>query len=430
MRAIASARRAALVQFAVSSAVLLAVVATIGAVLLKRVATGEALQDARAVTVAFSEGVLREHITPAVLDGDPRALRELDGAVRERVLGRPIVRLKVWSTAGRIVYSDAAPLIGRRFPLRGDLREALDDDAVRADVSDLSLPENRFERGRGRLVEVYVPLRLADGRRVMVEAYHPAGSIDAASRRIWRTFLPIPVALLIALAAAQLPLGWYHTRRERAEAVERERLARVAERSLRAERGRIATEVHRGVVQELAGVAYQLQAAAITPAGETSDAELRGLLRRGAAVCRRTMTVMRELLADEQPPAADAPDVGAALEALAAPLRARGVEVVVAVPADLPEDGARLVLEVARQTLGNVQRGARTVRLAVAAENGAVTLVVEDDGRADGDGDRDGHRHAGMLRLAETFAARGGSLSIASERGRGTRISARLPLRA
>ena len=64
MRAIASARRAALVQFAVSSAVLLAVVATIGAVLLKRVATGEALQDARAVTVAFSEGVLREHITP------------------------------------------------------------------------------------------------------------------------------------------------------------------------------------------------------------------------------------------------------------------------------------------------------------------------------------------------------------------------------
>jgi hypothetical protein len=98
MRAIASARRAALVQVAVSSVVLLAVVATIGAVLLKRVATGEALQDARAVTVAFSEGVLREHITPAVLDGDPRALRELDGAVRARVLGRPIVRLKVWST--------------------------------------------------------------------------------------------------------------------------------------------------------------------------------------------------------------------------------------------------------------------------------------------------------------------------------------------
>src|SRR4051812_50214939 len=117
MRALLSARRAAIVQLAVSSAVLLVVVATAGAVLLKRVATGEALQDARAVTVAYGEGVLREHITPAVLNGDPHALRELDGAVRERVLGRPIVRVKVWSPARRIVYSDAASLIRPRVPL-------------------------------------------------------------------------------------------------------------------------------------------------------------------------------------------------------------------------------------------------------------------------------------------------------------------------
>jgi signal transduction histidine kinase len=35
-----------------------------------------------------------------------------------------------------------------------------------------------------------------------------------------------------------------------------------------------------------------------------------------------------------------------------------------------------------------------------------------------------------MLRLADRFAERGGSVSIASERGRGTRISASLPLGA
>jgi len=156
--------------------------------------------------------------------------------VRERVLGRPIVRVKVWSPDGRIVYSDAATLIGRRFPLPEDLREALADDAVRADVSDLSLPENRFERGRGRLVEVYLPLRIADGRRVIVETYHPAGSIAAASGRIWRTILPVPVALLIALAAAQLPLGWYHTRRSRAEAAERERQAEAARKAAAAKK--------------------------------------------------------------------------------------------------------------------------------------------------------------------------------------------------
>src|SRR3954462_14371639 len=262
MKALASTRHAALVQFAVSCAGLLAVVATIGAVLLKRVATGEALQDARAVTVAYGEGVLREHITPAALNGDPHALRALDGAERHRVLGRPIVRVKVWSPGGRIVYSDAAPLIGRRFPLPGDLREALDDDAVRADVSDLSRPENRFERGRGRLVEVYLPLRLATGQLVMVEAYHPAEAIEAASRRTWGTFLPMLLGLLVALAAVQLPLVWAQSRRARAEARQREELARDAERALQAERGRIATELHHGIVQDLAGVAYTLHAAA------------------------------------------------------------------------------------------------------------------------------------------------------------------------
>jgi signal transduction histidine kinase len=88
-------------------------------------------------------------------------------------------------------------------------------------------------------------------------------------------------------------------------------------------------------------------------------------------------------------------------------------------------------MQAARATLNSVQPGARTVRLEVAADDdGTVTLLVEDDGRAAGDGDRDGHRHAGMLRLADAFAARGGSLSIASERGRGTRICARLPVQA
>ena len=199
-----SGPRMAIVQFVVCSVALLAVVATIGAVALRHIATGEALGDARSVTVAFGRGVLSDQVTPAVLRGDPAALARLDRAVRRRVLGHPIVRLKVWTAQGRIAYSDARPLIGRTFPLPDDLREALAGDAARADVSDLSRPETRFERGRGRLVEVYLPLRLASGERVLVEAYHPAGRIDASGRRIWRTFLPVLLGVLVALAVAQL----------------------------------------------------------------------------------------------------------------------------------------------------------------------------------------------------------------------------------
>jgi two-component system NarL family sensor kinase len=416
-----------------SSVALLLVVATIGAVLLRRAATGEALNDASAVTVAFGHSVLRDQVTPAVLRGDHKAVRALDRAVHERVLGRPIVRIKVWTPHGRIVYSDARPLIGRSFPVRADMREALVDDSVRADVSDLSLPENRLERGRGRLVEVYMPLRTASGQRVMVEAYHPAGSIDATSSRIWRTFLPVLFALLVALAAAQLPLAWSHTRRSRAEAREREQLAREAESSLHAERGRIATELHEGVVQDLAGVAYALQAAAIAPAGDAPDGDLRGLLHRGADVCRRSMTTLRELLVDlrsVEPAADDLPD---SLEALAGSLRARGVEVSVDVRLDapLPGDAAELVHRAAREALRNVHSDARQVGIVLGAENGEMRLVVEDDGRsAGGDAAEDeGDRHVGLLRLADSLAARGGSLSISSERGVGTRVTASLPRR-
>ncbi|HEX6389576.1 MAG TPA: histidine kinase dimerization/phosphoacceptor domain-containing protein [Solirubrobacteraceae bacterium] len=293
-----SVHRLALLQFVLSSIALLVVIATIGAIALRRVATGEALRDARSVTVAFGFGVLAEHITPGLLRGEPAALDRLDRAVRDRVLGKPIVRIKVWTPQGRIVYSDARSLIGRTFAPSHDLRATLADGTVRAEVSDLSLPENRLERSVGQLVEVYLPLRLAGGERLLVEAYHPANGIEAASRRIWRTFLPVLFAVLLALAAAQLPLAWSHTRRGRAEARERERLARDAERALQAERGRIAVELHDGVVQDLAGVAYELHAAANRSSAPAGDGDLNGVLRRAADVCRGSMTRLRELLVD------------------------------------------------------------------------------------------------------------------------------------
>jgi two-component system, NarL family, sensor kinase len=429
-----SARGVALAQLALSSVALLVVVASIGAVLLRKVATGEALQDARAVTVAFGQGVLREHITAGVLDGDRTAVAALDRAVHERVLGRPIVRVKVWTPDGRIAYSDARALIGQHFPLARDLRETLSDGAVRADVSDLSRPENRFERGQGRLVEVYLPLRLAGGRRVMVEAYHPAASIDAASSRIWRTFLPVPIALLIALAAVQLPLAWSHTRGIRAQAKERERLARQTAHALEVQRGRLAVAVHKGVAQELAGVAYEMQAAAITPPEATAESDLRRLLHRGAVTCLRSMTTLRELLVDPLPGQPATQDLQTAIEVLAGPLRDRGIEVCVEVRVDrpIPDATAELIFRAGRHAVRSIHPRARTVRIALTADQGTVTLVVEDDGRGPDDDEhrRDGDRPASLRALRDTLAARGGSLSITPERGGGTRVTAAVPRRS
>jgi two-component system, NarL family, sensor kinase len=425
------ARRAAVAQFALSSLALLVLVAAIGAVTLRHLATNEALSDARAVTVAFSHGVLRREVTPGVLDGDPAALAELDRTVRETVLGRPIVRVKVWTPQGEIVYSDARALIGRRYPLPRDLRGALADDAVRADVSDLSRPENRLERGDGRLVEVYLPLRLVSGRRVLVEAYHPAGQIDAASHRIWRTFLPMLLALLVALAAAQLPLAWSQSRRARAEAREREALAREAERALQDERGRIATELHEGVVQDLAGAAYELHAAATLPAAAEED--LRRALGHGADVCRRTMTRMRDLLVDLRAEEDRVQDLHSALEAIARPLEDAGVEVIlgVALERPLPGDVALLVHRAAREILLDVRRrrDVSLVTLKLAERGAEVTLSVDHNvirGAAGDTADGRGRRPR-LDSLAGALDARGGALAVDEIPGVGARYTATLP---
>ena len=441
----ASTRRVALAQFALCGIALLIVVATIGAVALRHVAREEALRDARALTAALSRGVIEPAVTPGVVAGDPAALRRLNRLVHQRVLGPPdpdkpedssIIRVKVWDSDGRIVYSDEPQLINRRFTLPEDLREAMEERKTSADVSDLARPENRFERGRGRLVEVYEPLKVSGGRQeLLLEAYHPARDISDASVRILRSFLPVALALLIALALAQLPLAWFLDRRVRADERERERLTRAGEDALESERRRIAAELHDGVVQDLAGVAYELQAAADRlPAGNGHDPELGDALRRGAGVCRGSMRALRALLVDLYPSERREQGLDAAVEALARPLRERGVDVAVDMEVGdrLPSATTELVYRAVQEALRNVDRhaAARTASVALRREGDTVTLVVEDDGRGmTGDNLREQHAagHMGLALLADGVAARGGSLSIESEPGTGTRVQVSLP---
>jgi len=124
----------------------------------------------------------------------------------------------------------------------------------------------------------------------------------------------------------------------------------------------------------------------------------------------------------------------ASVEALARPLRERGVDVAVDldVESTLPSPTAELVYRAVQESLRNVARhaAATTARVALRDDGAAVTLVVEDDGRGmTGDNLREQHAagHMGLALLADGVAARGGSLSIESEPGTGTRVHVSLP---
>jgi two-component system NarL family sensor kinase len=75
--------------------------------------------------------------------------------VLSRLLVGDLCRIKIWSADGHIVYSDKTELIGERFALGSDELAIIKDGGSQAGVSDLSRPENRFERDNGGLVEVY-----------------------------------------------------------------------------------------------------------------------------------------------------------------------------------------------------------------------------------------------------------------------------------
>jgi two-component system NarL family sensor kinase len=436
-RARASGRRVALVQFVVSSVAVLLVVGTIGAVVLRHAATGEALAGARDTTAAFARGVIGPELTAAALAGDPSALDRLHDIVDERVLQDPILRVKVWRQDGRIAYSDARALIGERFALSPEVRNAFRDPDGHAEVSDLSGAENRLDRMQGRVVEVYMPVRTAAGETVAVETYRSAESIDEASRRIWGTFLPVLVLVLLALGIAQWPLAAFLARRVRAHQHERERLVRRADDKVEAERLRIAAELHDGVVQDLVGVSYELRAVAHGLPDDPCAAPGNGLgeiLRRSEQTCRDAVRALRVLLVDLHPGQRRAETVEAAFERLATPMRDRGIAVpiVVELHRDLPPDVAELVHRTLQEALRNVDRhaGASAAQVCLRDDGHTVSLRVDDDGRGMTADDLEEQRaagHMGLRLLADGIAARGGSLEIESEPGRGTSLTMWLP---
>lgn len=411
-------------RFAVAGAVALAVVGVISFFVLRNVGNSEALRQARDVTRLVGRGIVEPNLSSGLLEGRARALRRFDGIVRSRVLEDPIVRVKLWTSSSRLVYSDEHRLIGQHYQLAPDDLASLRSGKVESDVSDLSRPENRFERGRGKLLEVYLPVRGPDGRPLLFEAYQEFDSVESRARDTWLAFAPAFIAALVLLYLVQLPLAASMARRIRRASEERETLLQHAVDASVTERRRIAGDIHDGVVQDLAGLSYSLAAAAEGDGPQAEEA-----LRDGAERARQSVRELRGLLVEIYPPRLREAGLSAALSDLVAPLAARGIDTRVAIPEDLelaPETEA-LFFRVAQEAIRNSAKHAspNRVEVRVSRNGGGAQLLIEDDGRGfapkpDGRESQSGHLGLELLRdLAEEADA---TLEIDSTPGAGTRV--------
>jgi signal transduction histidine kinase len=419
-------------QFLLAGIVAVAVVGVATAAASRRVGQREAIADARTTTLIKAQTVVEPVVTDGLVTGSPAAVDRVGRVVEDQVLDDSLVRVKIWTRDGRIVYSDEPLLVGTQYELGEDEVAALDEGVIEAEVSDLSKPENRFERSEGKLLEVYLPIRVPDGERLLFEAYYRYDAVSASGNHIWRSFAPVSIGGLVALELVQIPIAWSLARRLRARQQDRERLLRQAVESSLAERRRIASDLHDGVVQDLAGVAYGLAGSArAESSGTTAD-----LLEQSAAKVRDSIKSLRTLLVDIYPPKLAEAGLPAALTDLVAAASARGLRTAVDVDRlapGVPDATAALVYRAAQEALRNVvtHAGAGTVSVTAATEEGRVVLDVVDDGTgfdvAAAEA-RAGEGHLGLRGLADLASAAGGRLDVESSAGAGTRLRLEVPL--
>jgi signal transduction histidine kinase len=424
----------AVARFMLGSLLAIAVVVIGGFFALRSVTVKEAVNDTRDRVVAEGRTLETTGLSNGVLTGDPKALAALDKIVRTQIASDSLVRVKIWSRDGHVLYSDEPRLIGRHYTLAADDAELFDSGTADASLSDLSAPENRYERGQGKLLEAYEIVHTPDGTPLLFEIYRRFSSVTADGQRLLSAQAPPIIGGLIVLMLFQVPLAWSLGRRLQRGHRDRAALLANAVEASAHERRRIASDLHDGVVQNVAGVAFGLAPLAqkADRRGEHEDATE---LRRSIEQLRQGVRDMRTLLVEIHPPNLDSVGLEAALHDLLSPLETRGIKATLRIDAGAraadPGDG--LVYRAAREAIRNVQKhsDASFIHIAVSRPApGTTRLVVSDNGKGFAPAERarkgaDGH--VGLTLLDGLVEQAGGLLTVRSRPGVGTIVMLELP---
>ncbi len=393
----------------------------------ERGAVSEALHEAGDAGELTARVALAPLLTEELLAGEPEAIAALDAAEPMLFSTGHMVRLKIWSKDGVVLWSDEHQLIGQQFDLQPDEFELFDTLGAQVDVSDLSKIENQLEvaQGNTKLVEVYFGATTADRQnRVLVETYYPYSLVTTRADELRSRFMPLLIGGLAILTLAQVPLAFLLARRLSKSTRERERLLERVITASDAERRRISAGVHDGPVQDLIGITYTLDAkadAAVSPMKES--------LKEVAGSTRTIIRQLRSVLNSIYP--VEVPEGGWAigLADLVAALQSDGVDVtldIASVP--LAPMDELLFLRVTREALRNVATHADASHVLIQLEQqrlGRLVLHVIDDGRGFTAANADSSRsegHLGLQLLYDLAHDVGADLTIGSSPGVGTNL--------
>ena len=394
----------------------------------QQVAEDEALADAERVTEVLAQAIEtqipRGLVSQDIWAGDQfqtraDAILQVEGGA----LVGDLRRVKIWSSEGRVIWSDENEYIGDMHALSASDLRTLRTGQSAHDFTETLEHETRYEDfSHGGLVEVYTQIWSPEGQRLLFEVYFPVSAIEARQNDVVQGFRDISLGGLLVMVGGATPMLWVLTRRVAKGAAERQRLLESAISASEAERRRIARDLHDGVVQDLAGTAFSISALARSE----SDEGRRETLERSAASLREGLRGLRSLMVEIHPPDLKVQGLAVALEDLIAP--AAGVGVHASLRVDdvdgVPEEVIALVWRVAQEAVRNTVRHAHASELGVSVcrENGHVVLEVSDDGVGFRPSDEGVPTSFGLRGLSGLVRDYGGRVEVRSLPGAGTTV--------
>ncbi|MDY7542389.1 sensor histidine kinase [Cryobacterium sp. 5B3] len=384
---------------------------------------------------ALTEAILRTHqladvtvgplLDDAVRAGDASAISRVDAGLRPWMADGSLVRVKVWSGDGKILYSDSADLIGDTYPLPAWSPDLLAGGREHAWLGQPIGLDTVNEAAAGDLVEINVRATDAAGWPVIFEAYFDDEAVQNAQSRLMLDVLPVLVVSLVVLQLAQLLPAIGLARRIQAGQTSRRRLVQHAIVASDFERMRLARELHDEVIQDLAGLSYALEAEE-----RQGTNERRALTGQARGILLRNLRTLRAITTELYPPDLERLGLNEALRRLLEHVAATGIDVHCELSPDVPSDKDRLAVlyRVAREALANVVKHSRASAVDLVLTGDAVTtsLSIRDNGRGFDPAAAAPGGHLGLRIMRDTVQMTDGSLSITSGVGEGTTVVVRI----
>jgi two-component system, NarL family, sensor kinase len=389
----------------------------IGLVIPQRV-RGHLLHERSETIVSIVDDIIAAGAFDPDLRDDFAALGHL---VLLRVLGGDTVRVKLWTEAGEIVWSDEERLIGQRFGLGAHKAEAF-TGAVLADIPRLHHPEHIYEQGLGELLEIYVPVWIDASVKYVFEVYQRSGpltsTVDRTRVTVWTSItLGLGVMAVFMFGVTRAVVVSAERRRSQAEHL----LGRLAA-ARDEERSRLATAIHDDIGQPLYGLLYGLEALDTDAQPQASRSELARL----RTLVREIDTSLRDELRRLGDPPLRGRSVAQALAELAGstdPARPR-IDIDTRTSARAAADAEDALYRAVREAIANAQRhsGASSISVTIDAADDRLVATVVDDGHGS-----HGPPGLGSAVVAKLITLVGGRIETRARPGSGTTVEAWVP---